>query len=96
MIFFELTKTWFQPTNDKSVDEIFSSSPTVNEGADQTSSPVTQVSEGDDLPTKDQASKGDSDKNSLLMPEMVNLEASALRRSNRIASQGNISYNFFS
>ena len=66
--FFDQTKTWFQTTNDKSADEIFSSSPTVNEGSDQTSSPVTQVSEGDDLPTTSQASEGDSESNSLLMP----------------------------
>ena len=30
------------------------------------------------------------------MPEMVNFEASGLRHSNHIASQGKISYNFFS
>ena len=51
---------------------------------------------GENLPTIVQASKGYSDTNSLLMPEMVNLEASDLRRSNRIDSQGKISYNFFS
>ena len=71
--FFDLTKTWFQPTNDESADEIFSSIPTVNKGAGQTSSLVTRVSEGDNLPTTAQASKGDSDTNSLLMPDMVNL-----------------------
>ena len=73
-----------------------SSIPTVNKGADQTSSPIIQVYKGDDLPTIDQASEEDSDTNSLLMPEMVNLEASGLRCSNRIASQGKTSYNFFS
>ena len=93
---FDLTKTWFQPTNDESADEIFSSRPTVNQGADQISSPVTQVSNGYNLPTTAQASEGDSYTNSLLMPEMVNLEASGLRCSNRIASQGKKSYNFFS
>ena len=89
-----LTKTWFQPTNDELADEIFSSSPRVNEGSNQNSSPVTQFFEGDNLPTTAQASEGDSDTNRLLMPEMVNLEASGLRRSNRIASQGKTSYNF--
>ena len=74
----------------------FSSSPTVNEEADQTSSPVTQVSKGDNFPTTAQASEGYSDTNSLLMPEMVNLEASGLRCSNSIASQVKTSYNFFS
>ena len=42
--FFYLTKTWFQPTNDESGDEIFSSSPTLNKGDDKNSSPVTKVS----------------------------------------------------
>ena len=55
---FDLTKTWFKPTNDESVDEIFRPSPALNEGADQTSSPVTQVSEGDNLHTTAQASEG--------------------------------------
>ena len=94
--FSDLTKTWFQQTNDGSEDEVFSSSPTVKEVDDQTSSPVTQVSEGYNLPTQAQSSKGDSDTNSLLMPEIVNLEASGLCRSNRIAPQGKTSYNFFS
>ena len=94
--FFDLTKIWFQPKNDELADEIFSSSPTENEGVDQTSSPVTQVSKGDNLPTTAQASDGDSETNSLLMPEMVNLEASGLHRSNWIALQGKESYNFFS
>ena len=40
--------------------------------------------------------KGYFDTNSLLMPEIVNLEASGLCRSNRIAPQGKTSYNFFS
>ena len=96
MIFFDQTKTWFQTTNDELADEIFSSSPTVNEGSDQTSSPVTQVSEGDNLPTTSQYSEVDSDTNSLRMPEMVYLEASGIRCSNRIASQVKTSYKFFS
>ena len=75
---------------------MFSSNPTVNEGANQTYSPVTQVSEGDNLPTTAQASEGYSDTNSLLMPEMVNLESLGLRCSNHIASQGKTSYNFLS
>ena len=83
-------------TNDESVDEMFSSSPTVNEGDNQTSSHITQFYKGDNLPNIAQASEGDSETNSLLMPEMVNLEASGLRHSNRIASQGKTSYNFFS
>ena len=94
--FFDLTKTWFQPTNDESADGIFCSRPTVNKGADQTSSPVTQVLEGDNMPTTAQAYEGDSETNSLLMPEMANLEASGIHRSNHIASQGKTSYNFFS
>ena len=48
------------------------------------------------MPTTAQASDGDSETNSLLMPEMVNLEASGLNNSNRIALQGKTSYNFFS
>ena len=64
-------------------------------GADQTSSPVTQFFKGDNLPTTAQACDGDSDTNSLLMPDMVNLEASGLRHSNRIASQGKTRYNLF-
>ena len=89
-------KLWFQPTNGESAEEIFSSRPTVNEGSYQTSLPVNQVPEGDNLPNTAQASEGDSDTNSLLMPEIVNLEASDLRHSNRISLQGKTSYNFFS
>ena len=48
------------------------------------------------MPTKAQASEGDYDTNSLLLPEMVNLEALDLRRSNRIDLQGKTSYKFFS
>ena len=48
------------------------------------------------MPTTAQASEGDYDTNSLLMPEMVNIEASGLRHFNRISLQGKTSYNFFS
>ena len=48
------------------------------------------------MPTTAQAYEGDSETNSLLMPEMANLEASGIHRSNHIASQGKTSYNFFS
>ena len=93
--FFDQTKTWFQPKNDELADESFSSRPTINEGDEQTSSPVTQVSKGDNLPTTAQASEGDSDTNRLLMLDMANLEASGICRSNRIDLQGKTSYNFF-
>ena len=48
------------------------------------------------MPTTAQASEEDSDTNSLLMPDMVNLEASGLHCSNHIDSQEKTSYNFYS
>jgi hypothetical protein len=43
-----------------------------------------------------QASEGDLDTDSLLMPEMINLESAGLCHSKHIASQGKKNYNFFS
>ena len=57
---------------------------------------VTQDSEGDGLPSMTQASEGDLDTDSLLMPEMINLESAGLCHSKHIASQGKKNYNFFS
>ena len=104
--FFDLTKTWFQPENDESADEIFDPSTKVNEGDHISNSSVneddtnvitqTQASEGDNLPSITQASEGDTETDNLLMPEMVNLEESGLRRSARVASQGKKQYTFFS
>jgi hypothetical protein len=97
--FFDLTKTWFQPTSDESADEVFESTPPPNEGAENTSIP--QDSEGEQTgianqPPVVQASEGESDAEDLRMPEMVNLETAGHRRSPRLASQEKKKYNFFS
>ena len=92
--FIDLTKTWLQPTSDETADEILETRSNVNEGeeatrATQDSEGDTQLkrvrfSEGDQLSPSTQASEGDSDSNDLVMPQMVNLESSGLRRSHVI------------
>ena len=104
--FIDLTKTWLQPTSDETADEILETRSNVNEGeeatrATQDSEGDTQLkrvrfSEGDQLSPSTQASEGDSDSNDLVMPQMVNLESSGLRRSPRLASGTKKNYNFFS
>ena len=85
------------PTSDESADEILETLSNVNE-RDEAIPNVTQDSEGDTpsprvifskgyhLSPKAQVSEGDSNDNYLVMPTMVNLESSGLRRSSRIAS----------
>ena len=80
--FYDLTKTWFNPISDASADKTFEQN-NANEGE----KPVNIISEGARIANEGamntvpstQASEGDSDENSLLMPEMINLESAGLR-----------------
>ena len=96
-----------RPTSDESADEILETFSNVNEGdkaipnvtkdsEGDTPSPRVRFSEGDHSSPNAQVSKGDSNDNDLVIPTMVNLESSGLRRSSRIDSGPKKHYNFFS
>ena len=96
-----------QPTYDESADEILETLSNVNEGDEaipnvtqdskrDTTSPRVRFSKGDHLSLNAQVSEGDSKDNDLVMPPMVKLESSVIRRSSRIASGQKNHYNFFS
>ena len=89
-----------QPTSDESADESLETFSNVNEGDGAipnvtkyskggTSSPRVRFSEGDHSSPNAQVSEGDSNDNDLVLPTMVNLESSGLRRSSRIAGMTN-------
>ena len=94
--FFDVTKTWFQPTSDESADEVFL--PVSNEGDIANEGGVANegdiANEGDAVPSQSQVSEGEEDENDLLMPKMMNLETAGHRRSPRIATQEKKNYNF--
>ena len=96
-----------QPTSDESADEILETLSNVNEGDEaipnvakdsvvDNSSPRVRFYERDHSSPNAQVSEGDPNYNDLVMPTMVNLESSGLRRSSRIASGPKKHYNFFS
>ena len=95
-----------QPTSDESADKILETISNVKEGDEaipnvtkdskgDTSSPRVRFSQGDHSYPNAQVSEGDSNDNDLVMPTMVNLESSGLRRSSRIPSGPKKHYNFF-
>ena len=85
---YNLTKTGFGPEADKTAEEILKPSSIANKGAiateDQRMVASSNSASGNRPMTP--ASKGDTDGNDLVMPEMINLEPSGLPCSARVAS----------